>query len=630
MITELSNLSFPEDFFCEEVRGGFYVSETMKRHWAAMLKVLSEIDKICRRHEINWYADAGTLIGVIREKGFIPWDDDLDIAMFREDYELFLTYAREELPEGYCIAYDDDLGTSRNPFKNPNPYCGITNTSNLRIDHKFLDEFYDCPFVSSVDVFPLDRVYNDPQKENDRINRAKLVYSVYWGMINKDFVKEDLSLLIPVIEKQNKVKIGTEDVQRKLLRLFIELSQECQDEDSDKVTKMFIWVMHKSYALKKAYYDSWTEGDFETTRLRIPHNYHEILSEMYKDYTKPTRGGGLHTFPCYEEHEKTFRKITGRKSCGYTFNKDKFVPKTDRKSERKRVCNLFELIHEYHRYIQNNVGMQKCDDMAVFLQDCQTAAVSIGNALEERFGIGTEAVALLEKYCEKVYEASIGWNDNTRDELDQVLLEAENKSGMLFDDSGFEILVLPCKASWWESLSDVFKHIEADTRNRISVIPTPYYYHDHAHMIGDMYRDTAEFEKIPVLKDKLTNFDAYNIEERKPDVIIIQFPYDGYSSVLGEPELLYSDNLAKFTEQLILVPHLRPDPPESEGDIAGKAMLDMVEQPAVFNSDMVVVSSKELRDYYIKTLVNMTDTELQNYWEDRICLKEDLDNRMGR
>ena len=630
MNKDLTELSFPEDYFCEEVRRGFYISETMKRHLAASMKVLSEIDKICRRHDINWYADAGTLIGAVREKGFIPWDDDLDIVMFRDDYELFLSYARKELPKDYCIAYDDDLGTSRNPFKNPNPFCGIANAGTMRVDHEFLDEFYGCPFVSSVDIFPLDNVYRDKDKEKDRIERAKLVYSAYWGIIDKDFSMEDLSLLIPLIERQNKVTIGSENVQRKLLQLFFKLSQECTAEESDEVTKMFIWVMHKSFTKKKSWYDSWTECDFETTRIRIPQNYHEILTEMYGDYMKPVRGGSTHEFPCYEEHEKIFRKVVGRKSCGYTFFKDKFVPKTDRQTERQRLCELFELTHEYHGYIQNNIEMQNFDDIAVFMQDCQNAAVSIGNALEKRFGEGTAAVAMLEKYCEKVYEASNGWNDDTKDELDQLLSEAEDKVDVLFDGRGLDILVLPCKASWWESLRDVYGQIEADKRNRISIIPTPYYYHNHERMIGDMRRDTSEFEQIPELKDKLTNFDAYNIEKRHPDVIIIQFPYDGYSSIMGEPELLYSDNLTKYTDRLILVPHLTPDPPTSDEDIAGKAMIDMVEQPAVFNSDLIVVASKGLRDYYIKTLVNMTDAELQNYWEDRICLVEDLADRLGR
>ena len=53
-------------FFMEEVRNGFYISSMMKRYWAAQLKTLSEIDKVCKRHGLRWFADCGTLLGAVR------------------------------------------------------------------------------------------------------------------------------------------------------------------------------------------------------------------------------------------------------------------------------------------------------------------------------------------------------------------------------------------------------------------------------------------------------------------------------------------------------------------------------------------------------------------------------------
>lgn len=77
----------------------------MKRAWAAELEVLSEIDKICKKHNIQYFADWGTLLAAVRHEGFIPWDDDLDITMKREDYHRFMEIAQTELPEGF-FAYD--------------------------------------------------------------------------------------------------------------------------------------------------------------------------------------------------------------------------------------------------------------------------------------------------------------------------------------------------------------------------------------------------------------------------------------------------------------------------------------------------------------------------------------------
>ncbi|MBQ3787039.1 MAG: LicD family protein, partial [Lachnospiraceae bacterium] len=88
------------EFFRDEVRNGFYIPTAIKQAWACILDVLKEIDDICRRHDIRYFADWGTLLGTVRHGGFIPWDDDLDICMLRDDYVRFRQVADAELPEG--------------------------------------------------------------------------------------------------------------------------------------------------------------------------------------------------------------------------------------------------------------------------------------------------------------------------------------------------------------------------------------------------------------------------------------------------------------------------------------------------------------------------------------------------
>ena len=96
--SDLQNLEFSAEFFLDEVREGFYISSIMKRYWAAQLTVLAEIDKVCKKYDIPWYADCGTLLGGVRHGGFIPWDDDMDICMLRHDYIKFISVAKDELP----------------------------------------------------------------------------------------------------------------------------------------------------------------------------------------------------------------------------------------------------------------------------------------------------------------------------------------------------------------------------------------------------------------------------------------------------------------------------------------------------------------------------------------------------
>lgn len=66
-----------------------------------ILKNLLAVDKVCKEHNLRYYIMAGTMLGAVRHKGFIPWDDDLDIGMPRADYDLLMANAKEWLPEPY-------------------------------------------------------------------------------------------------------------------------------------------------------------------------------------------------------------------------------------------------------------------------------------------------------------------------------------------------------------------------------------------------------------------------------------------------------------------------------------------------------------------------------------------------
>ncbi|CAH0438739.1 Conserved hypothetical protein [Clostridium neonatale] len=78
-----------------------YVDLGLRDAQKLMTEILKEVHKICEKHNIKYFLDAGTLIGAVRHKGFIPWDDDLDIGMLREDYRKFLEIAKKN----YQIIY---------------------------------------------------------------------------------------------------------------------------------------------------------------------------------------------------------------------------------------------------------------------------------------------------------------------------------------------------------------------------------------------------------------------------------------------------------------------------------------------------------------------------------------------
>ena len=72
-------MEFPDSYFEDEVREGFYIPSLMKRAWAAQMEVLEIVGEICEKHHIRYFAEWGTLLGAVRHGGRIPWDDDIDI-----------------------------------------------------------------------------------------------------------------------------------------------------------------------------------------------------------------------------------------------------------------------------------------------------------------------------------------------------------------------------------------------------------------------------------------------------------------------------------------------------------------------------------------------------------------------
>ena len=92
-------------YLTDEVIDGYKVSANRKKLWVTELDLLSFLEEVCIRENINYYLLFGSAIGAVRHKGFIPWDDDIDLGMLREDFEKFLNADKSDWPEYIDVQY---------------------------------------------------------------------------------------------------------------------------------------------------------------------------------------------------------------------------------------------------------------------------------------------------------------------------------------------------------------------------------------------------------------------------------------------------------------------------------------------------------------------------------------------
>lgn len=129
---------------------------TLRQAQLVLLRILQIIDYICRKHDIKYWLCSGTLLGAVRHKGFIPWDDDLDISMPREDYERFIKIAIQEFPDDILLQTRE---TDPNYQYLPLP-CKVRDKNSFTLSPGFDDN--DSEKGLFVDIFPVDRFHMSP------------------------------------------------------------------------------------------------------------------------------------------------------------------------------------------------------------------------------------------------------------------------------------------------------------------------------------------------------------------------------------------------------------------------------------------------------------------------------------
>lgn len=140
--------------------------ETLRKVQLTQLEILKEVDRVCKENDIDYWLDSGTLLGAVRHKGFIPWDDDLDIAMRREDYERFLRIAPQKMDCNFFVQHWN------NDIHYPFPWAKVRKRGTIFTEYQLKDSASLNGIY--IDIFPTDRYGNRKIKQGFPLKFIKL------------------------------------------------------------------------------------------------------------------------------------------------------------------------------------------------------------------------------------------------------------------------------------------------------------------------------------------------------------------------------------------------------------------------------------------------------------------------
>lgn len=246
------------------------------------LMMLKEIDRICRKYKIKYSLDSGTLLGAVRHKGFIPWDDDVDVIFTRNNYEMFAKVVRRELPEGMSFVEPDEYHGGRAFY---DFISRITYDKSRKFEDSRKMEFYDDKISRlCVDIFILDAL------PDGKISKqlSKLLLSAVYGLALGHRWKVDLS----DYRGMTKLFVGVLSCIGKLVpfpvtcRLYKKLSMK----DRKKKTHLYYSTNYAPdwfyFEMEKELSDQVIEAPFEDCQFLITSGWDQCLTRLYGDYMK--------------------------------------------------------------------------------------------------------------------------------------------------------------------------------------------------------------------------------------------------------------------------------------------------------------------------------------------------------
>ncbi len=288
------NLKLPEKFLDQEVRDGYTVPQKMKEAWAVELDLLNEFMRVCEKYNIKWFADAGTILGAARHKGMIPWDDDIDVMMFREEYDKLLAVAEKEFTYPYFLQTDQNSKAAcRGHVQLRNSQTTGIITSEIGLKLQFNQGIF-------LDIFPIDSIPNDDVALQEliaevslykhKISRIRSLTYRYKFKWRRNIVKLAYHFFLSLYYKS----INKDEIIASFDKCRERSAQAYNGQQTKRVAKLCLSPIKERRIWQREWFDETKHLPFEMFYLPVPGNYEALLDTFYGDWRKFVVGTATH------------------------------------------------------------------------------------------------------------------------------------------------------------------------------------------------------------------------------------------------------------------------------------------------------------------------------------------------
>ncbi len=284
-----------DNFLEEETRNGYLISSGMKKVWAREIAMYQKFYEVCQKYNLKVWADGGTLLGVVRDKGFIPWDDDIDLAMLRDDYDKLISLPQEEFaPYFMQTAYTDvDFVRGHAQLRDSSSTGILPREKDLRLNQGLF-----------IDIFVYDAVPDSKIKAMMQKTRAQFLRHVLEKMVYP-------SVSVPARIFSCLVTLLSLFFSFKTIYSWFENSfRKVKISDNRMVSSnMFNFFNLKKIIRDKHVYDDTIMMDFEWIKMPVPKGYDSILRTQYGEYMTPVKAPTIHGGTIILDAERPYTEV---------------------------------------------------------------------------------------------------------------------------------------------------------------------------------------------------------------------------------------------------------------------------------------------------------------------------------